>query len=109
LFAFSTGITPCPDNVMILTSGLNYGVRQSLPHLAGLVPGLPLMAINPGSGVGVVLSRNPRIQEFIRIGGVVYLLYLGWRIATAVPAGLEAKSSKPFKPVSGRLSTTRRR
>ena len=35
-FAFATSITPGPNNIMIMSSGLNYGVQKSLVHLAGI-------------------------------------------------------------------------
>ena len=42
LFTFSTSITPGPNNVMMLASGLNYGIKRSLLHLVGIAVGLPL-------------------------------------------------------------------
>ena len=36
LFAFLSIITPGPNNLMIMTSSMNFGVRKSLPHYCGL-------------------------------------------------------------------------
>ena len=33
VFAFSTSITPGPNNTMLLASGVNFGLRASLPHM----------------------------------------------------------------------------
>jgi hypothetical protein len=32
-------ITPGPNNIMILSSGLNFGIKKSLPHLLGIAFG----------------------------------------------------------------------
>lgn len=39
VYAFVSTITPGPNNMMIMASSLNYGIRRSLPHLAGIVLG----------------------------------------------------------------------
>ena len=34
VFAFVSSITPGPNNVMLWASGLNFGVRRTMAHLA---------------------------------------------------------------------------
>ncbi|KGJ95807.1 LysE family translocator [Thalassotalea sp. ND16A] len=96
LFAFSSTITPGPNNVMIMTSGLNYGVKNSLPHLFGICLGFPTMVIIVGLGFGVLFEQYPFIHQIIKVLGIAYLLYLSWLIANANPNTLEGKNSKPF-------------
>jgi threonine/homoserine/homoserine lactone efflux protein len=55
LFAFSAAITPGPNNVMLMSSGLNYGVRKSLPHLFGICLGFPVMVLLIGCWAGQYL------------------------------------------------------
>ena len=50
IFAVSTCITPGPNNIMIMTSGLNFGIRRSLQHLLGIYMGFPVMIIVVGLG-----------------------------------------------------------
>ena len=59
LFALSTSITPGPNNIMIMTSGLNHGVKNSIPHLLGICFGFPVMVILVGLGIGVFFERFP--------------------------------------------------
>ena len=40
LFCFVSGVTPGPNNLMLMTSGVNFGFRRTLPHLMGVVPRL---------------------------------------------------------------------
>ena len=86
LFTASASFTPGPNNIMILSSGLNFGVRRSLPHLCGVCVGLAVMLIAVGSGVGYLFSKYQYIHEAIKIIGVCYLSYLAWKIATSAPS-----------------------
>jgi threonine/homoserine/homoserine lactone efflux protein len=43
VFAFVASITPGPNNLMLLASGVNYGFRRSIPHMLGICIGFMLM------------------------------------------------------------------
>ncbi|GAB57143.1 LysE family translocator [Rheinheimera nanhaiensis] len=94
-FAFATSITPGPNNIMIMSSGLNYGVQKSLAHLAGIQLGFLLMLLAVGLGAGLLLQQ-PLWHQLIKVIGSVYLLYLAWKIAAAEPEQIETGSSKPL-------------
>jgi threonine/homoserine/homoserine lactone efflux protein len=96
IFAISSTVTPGPNNIMIMTSGLNYGVKNSIPHLLGICFGFPVMVIVIGFGFSVIFERYPLFNEIIKILGVVYLLYLSWLIASSSPVSLEGTKSKPL-------------
>ena len=51
-FAFVTSVTPGPNNLMLLTSGVNFGFRRTLPHALGVTVGFTLMILIVGLGVG---------------------------------------------------------
>jgi len=96
LFAFSAAITPGPNNVMLMSSGLNYGVRKSLPHLFGICLGFPIMVLLVGVGLGNLFERFPITHTLIQIFGILYLLYLAWMIATTKTHEIHGKNSTPF-------------
>jgi threonine/homoserine/homoserine lactone efflux protein len=96
LFAFSAAITPGPNNVMLMSSGLNYGVRKSLPHLFGICLGFPVMVLLIGVGLGSIFERFPITHTIIQIFGILYLLYLAWVIATTKTHEISSAKSKPF-------------
>ncbi len=96
LFAFTATITPGPNNIMIMTSGVNYGVKQSLPHLLGICFGFPSMVILIGLGFSVVFERYPLLHELIKIIGIIYLIYLAWAIANTGPSKMKSQSKKPM-------------
>lgn len=95
-FAFSTTITPGPNNVMIMSSGVNYGVRASMPHFLGICIGFPIMVLLVGFGFGLVFERFPNLHQLIKVLGVAYLLWLAWHIASAAPKAIKEGHKKPF-------------
>lgn len=95
-FAFSTTITPGPNNVMIMSSGVNYGIKASLPHYLGICLGFPLMVLLVGLGFGAVFEYFPNLHQLIKVLGVAYLLWLAWQIASAEPKAIEKGHRKPF-------------
>ncbi len=81
LFALSAAITPGPNNVMLMSSGVNFGIRRSVPLLMGVCIGFPAMFMAIGLGLGAVFQRYPQVHTVISVVGIIYLLYLAWRIA----------------------------
>ena len=96
IFGLSAGITPGPNNIMLMTSGMNFGIKKSIPHVLGVTFGFPIMVILIGLGFSIVFEQYPILHEVIKVLGVVYLLYLSWLIASASPDTLEGEKSKPF-------------
>ena len=96
LFAFVMFVTPGPNNLMLLASGVNYGFRRSLPHMLGSSSGMAAMVIVTGFGLGQVFERFPVSHDIIRYGGGAYMLWLAWRIATSGPIGEGKTTGAPM-------------
>lgn len=64
-----------------MSSGVNFGIRRSLPLVLGVTLGFPAMFIAVGLGLGAVFQRFPVIHTVISVVGVLYLTYLAWKIA----------------------------
>jgi threonine/homoserine/homoserine lactone efflux protein len=96
LFGVIAAITPGPNNVMLTTTGLNFGVRRGVPHLLGICIGFPVMLALIGLGFGTLFQLYPILHEVIKIVGVIYLLYLAWKIANAGGGATEVGQSKPI-------------
>ena len=84
-FAFVTSITPGPNNLMLMASGANFGVRRTVPHMLGVALGFVLMAVLVGLGLVGVFEAYPLAYRVLKAVSVAYLLYLAWKIATAAP------------------------
>src|ERR1700692_3394752 len=81
IFAAVMFFTPGPNNVMLLSSGLTYGFRRSLPHIAGVTVGMAFIIAAVGLGVGTMFVAYPLLQTILKYAGAAYLIYLAIAIA----------------------------
>lgn len=96
-FAFVTSVTPGPNNMMLLASGVNFGVRRSVPHMLGISLGFMLLVVAVGLGLGQLFERVPLLFSALRYLGAAYMLYLAWKIAgSAAPKTRSDERGKPF-------------
>jgi len=95
-FAFVASVTPGPNNLMLMTSGVKYGFGRTLPHLAGVVLGFALMIAVVALGLDVVFERLPQIQPIMRVAGSLYMVWLALRIALAKPIGKVEPGGRPI-------------
>jgi threonine/homoserine/homoserine lactone efflux protein len=93
LFAMVSLITPGPNNTMVLSSGVNFGLQRTLPHLLGICLGFGLMQILVGLGLHTVLGQYPIVLEVLRYVGGTYMLWLAWKLATSRSAPGELQAS----------------
>jgi threonine/homoserine/homoserine lactone efflux protein len=94
LFGFVTSITPGPNNMMLLASGLNFGVRRSLPHMLGISVGYVVLMLAVGFGLGEAFRSVPSAFLAIKIAGGTYMLWLAWRIACSAPPERDAEEGE---------------
>ena len=83
VFCLVLSVTPGPNNIMLMASGMNFGVRRTVPHAAGVLFGYPLMVLLVGFGMGQIFQTFPVLLTGLKIASVVYMLWLAWKIATA--------------------------
>ena len=81
IFAAVMYLTPGPNNVMLLASGLTYGFRRTLPHIAGITFGMAFMIAAVGLGLGTIFIAYPLLQTILKYAGAAYLIYLAAAIA----------------------------
>ena len=80
LYSVVTSVTPGPNNMMLLSSGLRFGVRRTVPHIAGIVLGGTFMVAMTGLGLASAMARYPLLQAGLKWGGLLYLLWLAWQM-----------------------------
>jgi len=86
--------TPGPNNIMLLASGLTYGFRRTIPHIAGIVIGFAFMVAAVGLGLGTVFLAYPILQTILKYAGAVYLVYLAAVIAMSGPTTPDGESGR---------------
>ena len=95
-FAFVSSITPGPNNLMLMASGANYGMRRTLPHMLGVALGFVFMVILVGVGLIQIFDMVPVTYTVLKVASVGYLLYLAWKIATAATPETAEPTGTPF-------------
>jgi threonine/homoserine/homoserine lactone efflux protein len=96
LLAFAGFACVNSNNAMLLASGLNYGFRRTVPHIAGVSLGCVAMLVLVGLGLGAVFDAVPGLYAVLRYLGAAYLLWLAWNIARAGPMADRRPSGRPM-------------
>jgi threonine/homoserine/homoserine lactone efflux protein len=96
VFALVGLYTPGPNNVMLLASGLNFGLRRTLPHVAGVSFGFAFLVAVVGLGLGAVFAAYPLLQSILKYAGAAYLVYLAVAIARSGPVASGDGTSRPL-------------
>ncbi|MBO3659194.1 LysE family translocator [Acinetobacter haemolyticus] len=96
VYSTVTSITPGPNNIMLAASGLNFGLKRSIPHILGIGFGFGVMVILVGYGIGAALGSSPLLYEILKIIGISYLLYLAYKIYRAGSIKADTKVDKPL-------------
>ncbi len=92
-FAFVMSITPGPNNLMLLNSGVRFGVRRSMPHVLGITVGFGGLIAVSFAGVAALVLLNPGVMTVLTVCCVLYLLWLAWQLLRAPPVPATASAS----------------
>ena len=95
-FAFVTSITPGPNNLMLIASGANFGLRRSLPHMLGISLGHALMVVLVGLGLAGLFDLYPAAKTALKFAAVVYMLWLAWKTAHAAAPAERTATARPL-------------
>ncbi|MFN3662680.1 LysE family translocator [Yoonia sp.] len=95
-FAFASSVTPGPNNLMVMASGANYGLRRTVPHVLGISLGHAFMVWMVGVVLLQVFVTYPALNLILKIVSAVYMLWLAWKIANAVPPEAKKVTGTPF-------------
>ena len=82
-YAFATSVTPGPNNMMLLASGANFGLRRSLPHMLGISGGHAFMVLVMGLGLAQLIHALPQVLLLLKGLAVIYVIWLAWKIANS--------------------------
>ncbi|MDX7999852.1 LysE family translocator [Xenorhabdus sp. Reich] len=82
-FMFISAVTPGPNNLLLASSGANFGIRRSTPLCLGIVLGMQTILVLSAFGVAALLLLYPALHTGLKVLGSVYLLWLAWKTATS--------------------------
>ncbi len=99
LFAFAlvSSITPGPNNLMLMASGANFGLKRTVPHALGVGVGFVVMIVLVGVGLMSLFDMWPMLATALKVVSVVYLLWLAWKMANAAaPSNGAGAKARPM-------------
>ena len=83
LFAFVSSITPGPNNLLATASGARFGLRRTLPQVAGVTFGFTILLWLAASGIAALVVGQPGLGIALAVAGYLYLLWLSARLLFA--------------------------
>lgn len=95
-FCFVTSATPGPNNMMLMASGANFGLRRTVPHMLGVSLGFGAMVAILGLGLDRIVLGNAALAGALKWLSLAYVLWLAWKIATAAPPAPGAAPGRPL-------------
>ena len=76
-------ITPGPNNLMLTASGVNFGVRRSLPHMLGICFGNAVQVLLAAALLATISAWIGELRWAMALVGCSYLLWLAHKIGQA--------------------------
>lgn len=80
-FALAASISPGPVNIVALGAGARHGLRPAIRHVTGATLGFILLLVLIGLGLHEVLRHWPGLAVALHWAGVLFLLYMAWKLA----------------------------
>jgi threonine/homoserine/homoserine lactone efflux protein len=83
VFAGAMTFSPGSNNALMATSGVQVGLRRSVPLGLGIVAGIVVLLAVSAIGLGSLVEAVPSLRVAMKAIGTAYLAWLGWKIAHA--------------------------
>lgn len=80
LFVIAMTGTPGPGNLAMLAIGQSTGFVSAVPFLFGTAVGCVLLDTLVACGLGGIIIASPVLATVLRVGGLLYILYLAGKI-----------------------------
>lgn len=84
-FSLALSISPGPVNMIIISSGVNYGIKRTMPYVSGATFGFTLLLLFVGLGFFQVINAFPIFLKYLTFGGSLFIIYMGYKIASSKP------------------------
>ncbi|EOX4909179.1 LysE family translocator [Vibrio alginolyticus] len=94
-FSLAMSISPGPVNLVILSSGVNYGIRKTFNFVSGATIGFTLLLVFIGLGFHKVIDVYPLFLKYLSVAGSAFIIYMGCLIAISKPDIKVKKNTRP--------------
>lgn len=95
LFSLAMSISPGPVNMVIISSGVNHGIKRTMPYVSGATTGFTLLLLFIGLGFFQVIRTYPSFLKYLAIAGSLFIIYMGYKIASSNPEISLKERKKP--------------
>ena len=95
LFSLAMSISPGPVNMIIFSSGVNYGVKRTIPYISGATIGFTLLLLFVGFGLFQFIKAYPFFLSYLTTGGMLYIIYIACKMALASVQNEEMRKNIP--------------
>ncbi len=102
VFVLAATLSPGGATTLATASGVQFGLRRSVPLVLGVAAGLTTLAVAASLGLAGVLFDVPHLELVVRALGSAYLLWLAWTIGRSGAPGRTTLAS-PRRFVTGVL------
>lgn len=93
-------LVPGPSNLFLLAHGIGHGRRSALAAAGGIEAAAALRVLLTAAGLSALLASSALAFEFVRWGGVAYLVYLGVKAFRSRRSGRDRASGATPVPLA---------
>ncbi len=94
-FTLAGGVTPGPNNIILMSMGISYGFRRCLPYIAGVAVGFALLLSAAILGLGAIVERFPAILKTVTVAGALWLAWLAFGYFKVALKPAQKKAATP--------------
>ena len=88
-----TSCSPGPNNIVASYSAFNFGLTKTIPHMCGVIFGFTTLVAVVNFGLINIFKMYPIIQEILKYGGSIFLIYLAYKISFSKTNSSEIKEN----------------
>lgn len=102
LFVFAGLFTPGPNVILVTASGARFGLRRTVPHIAGIVIGVTITAGLTALGIGALLLAAPGLALALKVVSAGWILWMAWTLARSTGRAGDGRD-RPFTVIEAVL------
>ena len=97
IFVFVGLFTPGPNIILLTISGVKFGVKDTIPHLFGVVMGTGFLAVLSSLGVNTIILKVPILEHILKIISISWITYLALQLLVKDYIENGETKPRPFK------------
>ena len=90
-------LTPGPNIILLTVSGVKFGIKDTYPHLFGVVIGTGFLAALSSLGVSTIVLKAPILEPILKVISISWIVYLALQLLFKDYIENGESKSRPFK------------